>query len=78
MFRTLLRPSSGAHDYSSDYHMDRLVLGLLLVGSMVQAGWISVRAAGYSRAITCSPDTYPAGLHLTSNKRQPKNGQPMW
>ena len=51
MFRALLCPSSGAQDYSADYHMGRLVLGLLLVGSSVQAGWISVRAAGYS--MTC-------------------------
>jgi len=29
----LLRPSSGAHDYSADYHIGRLVLGLMLVGS---------------------------------------------
>ena len=47
MFRALLCPSSGPHDYFADYHMDRPVLGLLLVGSQVQAGWISVRAAGY-------------------------------
>ena len=45
MFRALLCPSSGAHDYSADYAR---------------------------RAITCSPDTYPACLHLTSNKQQPK------
>jgi len=60
MFRALLCPSSGAHDYSVDYHMTRPVFGLLLVGSQVQAGWISVGAAGYS-------------LHLTSNQQQPKN-----
>jgi len=48
MFRALLCPSSGAHDYSVDYHMGHPVLGFLLVGSWVQAGWISVRAAGYS------------------------------
>ena len=33
MFRALLRPSSGAHDYSAVYHMGRPILGLLLVGS---------------------------------------------
>jgi len=33
MFRALLCPSSGAHEYSADYHMGRPVLGLLLVGS---------------------------------------------
>ena len=48
---TCFGPSSGAHDYSADYHMVRPVLGLLLVGSEVQAGWISVRAAGHSTTI---------------------------
>ena len=33
MFRAILCPSSGAHDYGADYHMGRPVLGLLLVGS---------------------------------------------
>jgi len=33
MFRTSLRPSSGAHDDSVVYHIGRLVLELLLVGS---------------------------------------------
>jgi len=37
MFRALLFPTSGAHNYSADYHMDHPVLGLLLVGSWVQA-----------------------------------------
>ena len=32
MFRALLCSSSGAHDYSADYHMGRPVLGLLLAG----------------------------------------------
>jgi hypothetical protein len=32
MFRATLCPSSGAHDYISDYHMDRLILRLLMVG----------------------------------------------
>jgi hypothetical protein len=31
MFRALLCPSSGAHDYNVDYHIGRFVLGLLLV-----------------------------------------------
>jgi len=51
MFRALLCPSSGAHDYSADYHVGRPVLGLLLAGSLVQAGWISVRAASYSMTL---------------------------
>jgi len=33
MFRALLSPSSGAHDYDIDYHIGRFVLGLLYVGS---------------------------------------------
>jgi hypothetical protein len=32
MFRAALCPSPGAHDYISDYHMDRLILGMLMVG----------------------------------------------
>ena len=32
MFRELLFPSSGAHDYDVDYHIGRSVLGLLYVG----------------------------------------------
>ena len=43
MFRAPLCPSSGAHDDSVDYHIGRLVLELLLVGSYMQAGWMSVR-----------------------------------
>jgi len=33
MFRALVCPSSGARDYDIDYHIGRLVLGLLYVGS---------------------------------------------
>ena len=32
MFRALLCPSSGARDCDVDYHIDRIVLGLLYVG----------------------------------------------
>jgi len=32
MFRALLCPPSGAHDYNVDYHIGRFVLGLLYVG----------------------------------------------
>jgi hypothetical protein len=32
MFREELCPSSGAHDYISDYRMDHLILRLLMVG----------------------------------------------
>jgi len=46
MFRAPLYPSSGARDDSVGYHIGRLVLELLLVGSYVQAGWMSVRTEG--------------------------------
>jgi len=36
MFRVLLCPSSGAHDYSVDYNMGRPVLGLLLVAKILR------------------------------------------
>jgi len=32
MFRALLCPSPGARDYDVDYHIGRIVLGLLYVG----------------------------------------------
>jgi len=48
MFRALLCPSSGAHDYNVDYHIGRLILDLLEVGSWVRVGGSSVRVAGYS------------------------------
>jgi hypothetical protein len=32
MFPAALCPSSGAQDYNSDYHMDRLILRLLMAG----------------------------------------------
>jgi hypothetical protein len=32
MCRAALCPSAAAHDYISDYHMDRLILMLLMVG----------------------------------------------
>jgi len=32
MFRALLCPSLGARDYDVDYHISRVVLGLLYVG----------------------------------------------
>ena len=47
MFRALLCPSSGARDYDVDYHIGRIVLGLLYVGGYVRLGWSSVRAAAY-------------------------------
>jgi hypothetical protein len=32
MFRAALYPSSGAHDYVTDYYMDRLILRLVMFG----------------------------------------------
>ena len=49
MFRALLCPSSGVRDYDVDYHIGRVVLGLLFVGGKMQLGWNSIRVAG------CSP-----------------------
>jgi len=46
MFRALICPSSGARDYDVDYHIGRIVLGLLYVGGKMQLGWGSVRVAG--------------------------------
>ena len=48
MFQALLCPSSWARDYDVDYHIGRLVLGLLYVGGKVQLGWSSVQVAGSS------------------------------
>ena len=46
MFRALLCPSSGARGYDVDYHIDRIVLGLLYVGGKVQLGYSGVQVAG--------------------------------
>jgi hypothetical protein len=48
MFQALLRPSSGTRDYDVVYHIGRVVLGLLCVGSLVRLGWSSVWVAGSS------------------------------
>jgi len=48
MFWALLCPSSGACDYDVDYHIGRIVLGLLYVGGKVQLGWSAVWVAGLS------------------------------
>ena len=44
--RATLCPSLGAHGDSVGYHIGRLVLELLLVGILVQAGWMSFRTEG--------------------------------
>ena len=59
MFRALMYPSSGARDYAVDYHIGRIVIGLLYVGGKVQLGWNSVWVAGlpptYSKPRTIRP-----------------------
>jgi len=55
MFRALLCPSSGVRYYDVDYHIGRVVLGLLYVGGKVQLGWCSVQVAGSA----CNLDTTP-------------------
>ena len=45
MFRALLCTSSGARDYDVDYHIGRVVFGLLYVVGKVQLGWSGVWAA---------------------------------
>jgi len=74
MFRALICPSLGAHDYNVDYHIGCLVLGLLLVGSYVRVGWSVSGLQVIARSLACSPDTTPACPHITSNQQQPKNG----
>jgi len=51
MFRALLCPSSEARDYDIDYHIGRIVLGLLYVGVLVQLVWSGVRVAGSSTVV---------------------------
>jgi hypothetical protein len=68
MFRAALCPSSGAHDYTADYQMGRLILRFLMVGGLLQAVWLSGLMVE-----AFSPDTWPACLHQTSNHQQPKN-----
>jgi hypothetical protein len=52
IFRAPLCPSSGAHYYTADYHMSPLILRLLMVRGLVQAGWLSVWAEGYQLVFT--------------------------
>ena len=74
MFRAPLCPSSGAHDDSAGYHIGCLVLELLLVGSQVQAGWMSgLKAVTRLSCVTAGPDTHSSCLHLTPNQQQLEN-----
>jgi len=51
MFWAILCPSSGACDYDVDYHIGRIILGLLYVGAYVQLGWSGVWVAGSSLSL---------------------------
>jgi len=54
MFRPLLCPSSGARDYDVDYHIGRVVLGLLYVGgsSTTLESCVSLQPGHYSSLTT--------------------------
>jgi hypothetical protein len=52
MFLTLICPSSGVCDYAVDYHIGRIVLGLLYVGCKVQLGWSRSGERGVGTAST--------------------------
>ena len=63
MFRTPLCPSSEAHDDSVDYHIGRLVLELLLDGSL-SAGRMD-EFPDRSHVTAFGPETHPPCLHLS-------------
>ena len=48
MFRTLIRPSSGACDFSTVSPHWSCVLVLMCVGVLVWLGWGGIRVAGFS------------------------------
>ena len=75
MFRALLCPSSGAREYDADYHIGRIVLGLLYVVGKVQLGWSSVRVAG-SR-VSLQPGHYSrlSSLYLQHTANQERYDQ---
>ena len=54
MFRALLCPSSGAHNYDVDYHIGRYILGFLYVGDWLRVCWSGVRVAykNYNKIIS--------------------------
>ena len=61
MFRALLCPSSGAHDYSADYHIGRPILSL-------QPGHLSsLPARNFQPTTTQEPDGPCGNQHYSSN-----------
>ena len=71
MFWAPLCPSSGAHDDSVGYHIGRPVLELLLVGSYVQAGWMSVRTESYNSILSGHSSILPALNFQPAATREP-------
>jgi len=69
MFRTLLCPSSGVCDCDVDYHIRRIVLGLLCVGGYVRFGLNSIRAAECSLDTTQTEPQAAAWILLKLNRR---------
>ena len=70
------------HCYAHHQELTTIILITKLVISFLVCCRLEVRCrhAGQmsglqtiARTIACSPDTYPACLHLTSNQQQPKN-----
>jgi len=70
MFRALLCPSSGARDYDVNYHIGRIVLGLLYVGGEVQLGWSGVKL----KCLSLQPGHYSSltapNLQHTANEER--------
>ena len=70
MFRALLCPSSGARDYDVNYHIGRIVLGLLYVGGEVQLGWSGVKL----KCLSLQPGHYSSltapNLQHTANQER--------
>jgi len=61
-------PSSGACDYSEDYHIGHVVLGSMCVGVSVWLGWSGIRVAGFSHGYHSNPTT--PKLQHASNQEQ--------
>ena len=72
MFRTSIYPSSGACDYSVEYHVSHIVFGLMFVGVSVWVGWSGIHVAGWNCASVCNMDTTPTQPHRNSNTHRTK------
>ena len=63
MFRALLCPSSGAHDYSTDYHKGRSV-SWVAVGWKLGAGRLDILQPGYLSSLP-APNFQPTTTQET-------------